>query len=147
MMLRGLMLGVIAVAMVGCQNNQELGRVLGGVVGAGVGNQFGGGSGRTVATVAGALVGSVVGERIGRDIDEANRLKMREVLEDSPSNRDVAWVDPDTRQEFVMRPQRSFRRNHQVCRPFTLHMVIDGERYVKRGVACRRGHGVWEIVE
>ena len=135
--------------LAGCDNNQEFGRVAGGIAGAGIGNRLGSGSNRAFTTVVGAIVGSSLGERIGRDMDERNRERLAQVLENSKSDTQTSWVNPDRQgQRFVVVPGRAFHRHRRICRPFTMTVTIDGETFVKHGVACRDRHqNRWVIVE
>ncbi len=65
-------LGVLIVALVGCQDmgtGEKVGTVGGAVAGGLIGTQIGGGTGNTVAIIGGTLGGALLGGAVGRNYD------------------------------------------------------------------------------
>ena len=104
--------------LAGCDNNQEFGRVAGGIAGAGIGNRLGSGSNRAFTTVVGAIVGSSLGERIGRDMDERNRERLAQVLENSKINVELKQsrkLSPGNFRFYIYTSQiASFNTTHKI---------------------------------
>jgi surface antigen len=135
-----------AAALAACETpptKEQMGTVGGAVVGGVVGSTIGGGTGRTVAILAGTIGGAMVGNRIGRKLDEADRLKAAQALENAPTGQQVAWRNPDTGAEYSLTPTRTYE-GAQPCRDFTVNASIDGKPETVRGKACRKPDGSWQ---
>jgi len=119
------------------------GAALGGLLGA----QIGSGTGQLAATAAGAVVGGLVGQQIGRTMDEVDRMRVHNTLENTPTGRTTAWQNPDTGARYEMTPTETFTRGDGTpCREYTTEAWIDGELEVVRGTACRQPDGTWRAV-
>ena len=130
-----------------CENpptKQQTGAVTGAVVGGVVGSTIGGGTGRTVAIVAGTVAGALFGSHIGKRMDEADRLKAAQALEDLPSGQASKWKNPDTGTEYSMTPTRTYQTGTGPCRDFTVDAKIDGKPEKVQGSACRQSDGTWK---
>src|SRR3954462_11763323 len=91
-------LAAAAFALTACETpptKEQKGAVAGAVVGGVVGSTIGGGTGRTVAIVAGTVAGALIGGRIGQKMDEADRLKAAQALENTPTGQPTSWKNPD----------------------------------------------------
>ena len=128
-------------------SNQEIGALAGTVVGGIVGAQVGDGDGQIIAAYTGAVVGSIIGSNIGATMDEVNRMKMAEVLENTKTDHSRSWVDPDTNARYTVKPTKTIKQNTRICRNFTMSIVIDGELKTAHGVACRDVNGNWKVVD
>ena len=126
-------------------DNQDIGTITGAVVGGIVGNQIGDGQGKVVATGIGVMVGSIIGGNIGASMDEVNRMKMSQALENTKTNHSRSWVDPNTNTKYIIKPTKTTDQNNVICRNFTMSVVIDGKIQVANGVACRDPKGNWVI--
>jgi surface antigen len=122
-------------------NSATAGRVLGGIVGGALGNQIGKGGGRTVATIGGAVAGVLIGGEIGKRMDAADQGCVGQVLEVAPVDRPVQWMEGPT--QYMVVPGQVVNRQGSYCRPYTVEITMDGRRERSKGVACRRGDGVW----
>ena len=144
---RVLMLGSLAV--VGCQNirHEDVGTVSGGVIGGLLGSQFGSGTGKVAAAAGGALLGAYLGGNIGKTMDKVDRMEMQRSLETTPTGHEVHWHNPDTGNDYSIRPTQTYYHHHQPCRVYTTRAVIEGRVEQVHGRACRRSDGTWHVVQ
>lgn len=145
-----LMSTTLALALAGCGAvggpNETSGTVIGGVLGGAVGSQVGGGTGRTVATIVGALIGANIGANVGRSMDHGDRMRAAQVLETSRTGQATGWVNPDTRNEYVVTPTRTYEQAGAPCREYTMRAVVGGQPDTVYGTACRQPDGSWRVV-
>ena len=139
---------VLVVALGACEtmSQAEQGEVIGGVVGGVVGAQVGEGRGRTAAIIVGTLAGAMIGRRIGETMDETDRMRTAEVLNDSRTGTATTWVNPDTGVEYTVTPTRTYEQSSGPCREFRLDARVgdqtDQEVY---GTACLQADGSWLV--
>lgn len=122
-------------------NSAKVGQVLGGIVGGALGSQIGKGNGRTAATIGGAVAGVLIGGELGKRMDAADQGCVGQVLEVAPVDRRVQWVEGPA--QYVVVPGKVVARQGSYCRPYTVEVIMDGQRRRSEGTACRRGDGVW----
>ncbi len=130
-------------------SQQQTGQVVGGVLGGVLGSQVGKGKGRTAAIIAGSLVGVLIGGSIGRNMDDTDKLKAQQALEDSRTNQPTAWRNPDSGYNYTVTPTRTYQPtsgSSTVCREYTTEAVISGRKEVVYGEACRQPDGTWQAV-
>jgi surface antigen len=125
---------------------QTGGAVLGGVLGGIAGAQVGKGKGRTVATIVGALAGALLGGSIGSSMDAVDLQQANQALEERPDGQKVAWTNPNTNNEYEVTPTRTYETNQGVCRDYETVAMIEGQRQVLYGKACRQPDGSWKSV-
>lgn len=141
---------IAALAVTGCSNypygptQQDIGMVIGGALGGALGSQIGGGTGRTVAIVAGTLLGAAVGGNIGRSMDEVDRMRTAQALENVRTGVPSSWRNPDTGNEYMVTPTRTYESASGPCREYSVDAVIEGRREVVYGTACRQPDGTWQ---
>src|SRR3990172_5801506 len=136
---------VSTLAAAGCTANKELGgQAVGGALGGLLGAQIGDGTGQLAATAAGAVLGAYLGGQVGRSMDEVDRIKAHQALERAPTGHSVAWVNPDSRAEYTVRPTRTYDTPSGPCREYTTSGNIDGKRTTMHGTACRQSDGSWK---
>jgi surface antigen len=123
--------------------HEQSGAVVGGVLGGLLGTQVGSGTGRTAAIIAGTLAGAAIGGAIGRSMDVTDRQRVYNTLETVPDNRTVAWVNPNTNNQFQATPVRTFQASGQDCREYRVYGEIDGRPETIVGTACRDAQGRW----
>lgn len=148
-----LALSVAVLLLGGCANQDsgpafdesDAGQILGGVAGAAAGSQVGSGSGRTIATIAGALIGSMVGERIGARMEQDDMQQTASALEENPTGRTTAWVNPDTGSEFRVTPTETWESDGRPCREFEFRVETDRGEDTQQRTACRTADGIWEV--
>jgi surface antigen len=141
------LLVAVALALAACETpptKEQKGTVAGAVVGGVVGSTIGGGTGRTVAIVAGTVAGAVIGGRIGQKMDEADRLKAAQALEQTRTGEHTSWKNPDTGAQYTMTPTRTYEAKGEPCRDFTVDGVVDGKAEKIQGSACRQQDGSWK---
>lgn len=146
---------VSALALSGCAENagqkETGGALLGAALGGLLGSQFGSGGGRLAATAFGTLAGAAVGSSIGRNMDEVDRMKMRQaerVAYTAPLNETIVWNNPDSGNHGSFTPVRDGRTDGGAyCREFQSEIIVGGKKEEGFGTACRQPDGTWKIVE
>ncbi len=129
-------------------NRALLGSLIGGALGGYAGAQIGAGHGRTAAIVGGSLLGVWVGGEVGRAMDRADRLALRDALEEAPPHGTVGWDNPDTRARYAVTPADTYQSaSGRYCREFQTTATIGGRTRNLYGNACREPDGSWEIVD
>ena len=126
-------------------NNQQTGALTGGVIGGLVGSQFGGGAGKVAAAAGGALLGTFIGSRIGQTMDSVDQMKMQRAFDTAPTGQEVGWKNPDSGNQYTVRPTRTYYTGNQPCREYTTHANIGGKLEQIHGTACRQADGAWKI--
>jgi surface antigen len=128
-------------------NREAWGSVLGGVAGGLLGSTVGRGAGNAAAIVGGAVLGTLVGGSVGRSMDDLDRVRVAQALENVPSRQALAWQNPDTENRYEVEPLGTFKdREGRYCREFQTKALIAGESQQVYGTACRQPDGTWEIV-
>lgn len=141
-------------ALQGCAEHPTASRaggaVAGGVAGGILGSMVGGGTGRLIATGIGASLGALAGSEIGAAMSRADKREHQQALgtalEDAPTNRTVAWENPDTGARGRVTPTETYRRGGQYCREYQQTVTVGGETRQAYGTACRQPDGSWKIV-
>jgi surface antigen len=137
-----------AALLTGCahyQSQQEqTGLVIGGVLGGVLGSQVGHGDGRTAAIILGSLVGAAVGGAVGHSMAETDKLKTAQALENVRTGVPSSWRNPDTRNEYVVTPTRTFDATSGPCRDYSIDAVVGGKKDKVFGTACRQADGSWQ---
>lgn len=135
------LLGLITLS--GC-TKQNVGTAVGGALGGYLGSQIGDGSGQLAATAAGVLAGSLIGGSIGESMDELDRIKSNQVLEQAPTGTPTSWQNPDTGGNYTVTPTRTWQTAEGPCREYTTDAVIGGRSERVYGTACRQPDGQWQ---
>lgn len=146
---------VISLFLVGCAGNtgqkESIGTVLGAAGGGLLGSQFGSGSGQLAATAAGTLLGALVGSNIGRTMDDVDRMKAHQALEQAtyaPIGETITWNNPRSGHRGAVTPVRdgvSSLGNY--CREFQQTVTIDGRTEQLYGTACQQSDGSWKLAQ
>jgi surface antigen len=145
----------ISMLSAGCANNvrekETIGTVLGAAGGGLLGAQFGKGRGQLAATAAGTLFGALVGSSIGRTMDEVDRMKARQALEQAtytPIGETITWNNPRTGHEGAVTPVRDgVTASGAYCREFQQTVTIGNKTEKAYGTACRQPDGSWKLVQ
>ena len=141
---------VIALALVaGCETttNAQKGEILGGVLGGVVGSQVGDGTGQTVAIIVGTMAGAMIGRQIGQSMDDVDRMKTAQALNDNRSGQSTTWTNPDTGEQYTVTPTRTYEQSGSPCREFELDATVGGEPGQRvTGTACLQADGTWKVV-
>jgi len=136
-----------ALAVAACEtppSKQDMGAVSGAVIGGVVGSTIGGGTGRTVAIVAGTVAGALLGSHIGKRMDEADRMKAAQALENTPTGQQTTWRNPDTGSQYSVTPTRTYEAAGAPCRDFTVNATVEGKPDTVKGAARRPADGTWK---
>jgi surface antigen len=140
------MVSITLLASCETMSQGDQGEVIGGVVGGVLGAQVGEGRGRTAAIIIGTLAGALIGRQIGDNMDDVDRMRTANVLNDSRTGTSTTWVNPDTGYEYTVTPTRTYEESSGPCREFRLDAAVgnspDEEVY---GTACLQADGSWLI--
>jgi surface antigen len=130
----------------GYQSQQEqAGMVIGGLLGGVLGTQVGQGDGRTAAIILGTLAGTAIGGSVGRSMADADKLKTAHALENVRTGVPSSWKNPDSGNQYVVVPTRTFDATTGPCRDYTVDAVIAGKKEKVNGTACRQADGSWQM--
>ena len=133
-------------ACAGYQSQQEqAGMVIGGVLGGVLGSQIGHRDGRTAAIILGSIAGAAVGGSVGHSMADVDKLKTAQTLEGVRTGVPSSWRNPDSGNEYVVVPTRTFDSNGGPCRDYTIDAVVAGKQDKIFGTACRQPDGSWQI--
>lgn len=141
---------IVLPPITGCETttHAQQGEVVGGVLGGVLGSQVGEGSGKTVAIIVGTMAGSMIGRQIGQSMDDVDRMKTAETLNNNRTGQSTTWTNPDTSEKYTVTPTRTFEESGGPCREFELDATVGGEPDEKvSGTACLQADGSWEIVQ
>ncbi len=127
---------------VSCANKGQTGAATGAAGGAILGQAIGG---DTKSTVAMALFGTLLGYLIGNEMDKADKKRMSQAFETTPAGETAEWVNPDTKNQYKVKPGKKYTVDEKVCRPAEIDAVIDGEPQKTTTKACRNENGEWII--
>lgn len=130
----------LAVTLVstGCEttSNKDMGTAFGALVGGLLGSQID--DNDTRGAIIGALVGGVVGRMIGDYMDESDKGKLVETLNEAPQGQTVSWHNDRSGNEFEVTPTSSYyAQGDRQCRKFDQVVYVDGRREVMEGIACK----------
>ncbi len=135
----------------GYGEKQTVGTVGGAAIGGLLGSQFGSGTGRLVATGAGVFIGGLVGSEIGRTMDEQDRMRADQAVNQAhtaPVGETIAWNNPESGNSGAVTPVRDGTSTSGLyCREFQQTITVNGRTESAYGTACREPDGTWKIVE
>lgn len=128
------------------QSEQEqAGMVIGGVLGGLLGSQIGHHQGRTAAIILGSLAGAAIGGSVGNSMAEADRRNTNQALEHVRAGVPSSWRNPDSGNQYVVVPRRSYDTPAGPCREYSIEAVIGGKKDTVFGTACRQSDGSWQM--
>jgi surface antigen len=128
-----------------CTSQKETGTLAGAVTGAVVGSSVGKGRGRALGIFFGAIIGSELGRAIGEYMDANDRGHTAYILEHNKTNEITSWRNPDTTNNYKVKPTRTDHSNKGPCREFTVDTQIAGKNQQLYGYACRQVDGSWKM--
>jgi len=140
---------VCCLSLVGCNdfNNQDVGTVSGAVAGGLLGSTIGKGGGQLVAIAAGTLVGAYLGGSIGKHMDDQDRMRMNNALENNNLGQPAYWRNRNTGLQYRVTPVKNVTvHGNQYCREYRTTAIIDGKQQQMYGTACRQPDGAWKAV-
>ncbi|MBF0161323.1 MAG: hypothetical protein HQL88_03455 [Magnetococcales bacterium] len=142
------MVGLVSCLLLsGCMETRaQSGAGIGALGGGLLGSLAGPAKNRGQNALIGAAVGGLVGYAVGNEMDKSDQLHVSRAYERTPDNQPVAWVNPNSGNQYTVTP-RSTTRNAagQPCRQAEIDSVIDGRHETVVKMACRRPDGAWEF--
>lgn len=139
-----------AISLTACTTpptKQDVGTVSGGVIGGLVGSRFGGGTGQLLAVGAGTLIGAYVGGAIGKNMDDADRAKLNNTLDNNAVGQPAYWQNQKTGATYNVVPTKNVTVDgNQYCREYQSTANIAGKKQQVYGTACRQPDGSWQAV-
>jgi len=135
--------------LAGCadMSKQDIGTLSGGAIGGLVGSQFGGGTGKLLAIGAGAVAGAVIGNAIGKNMDDTDRLKMNQAMEQNSLGQPAYWTNQKTDDSYTVVPTKNVSYDgNPYCREYRSTAIIAGKKQQIYGTACRQPDGTWQTV-
>ena len=144
---------VLVVVLPGCaeiSGNPKT--TIGAVGGAAVGGLIAGAAHGSPAAIAASVIGgALVGGLVGNLLDERDRRlasqAAHDALETAPSDRSVAWTNPDTGHSGTVTPQHTYQSaDGRYCREYQTTITIDGQPREVHGTACRQPDGTWQVL-
>lgn len=101
--------------------------------------------------IGGALLGGLAGGAIGNRMDAADKQQQaqaaQKAFETTPSGQSVAWRNPDTGNNGMVTPTRTYQSaGGQYCREYQQTITVGGEKQQAYGTTCRQPDGSWKIV-
>lgn len=150
-MKNGLIITIVAIAVTlnGCYSykKEHVGVATGGALGGYIGSQIGSGKGQLAATAAGVLAGALIGGSMGRSMDELDRIKAQQALENTRTGSTTSWHNPDTGANYSVTPTRTYETAGATpCREYATTATIEGRTETVYGTACREPDGRWHTV-
>jgi surface antigen len=136
----------------GAGEKQQGGTLLGAVGGALLGAQIGDGKGQLAAVAAGTLLGALIGGEVGKTLDEVDRLRAQQAVEQAhtaPINETIAWNNPETGNAGTVTATRDGTNpvTGAYCREYQTTVTIGGKTEEAYGTACRQPDGSWKILD
>ena len=146
--MRLIAVGICMLIMTSCagvdMNKGQQGAIGGAAGGALIGQAIGR---NTEATLIGAAVGTMLGYIVGNEMDKYDKQQLNNAYDRGPSGQPVAWVNPDTGNNYQVVPQRPYtnKSTNQVCRQAEIMATIDGKPQKTITTACRNSQGQWVL--
>ncbi len=139
---------IAAIPLSSCEttSHAQQGEIIGGVIGGVVGAQIGDGRGQTAAIIIGTIAGSMIGRHIGESMDDTDRMRTAQALNDSRTGQMTTWVNPDNGNVYTVTPTETYERDEGPCREFRLDAKVgEGPSEDVYGTACLQADGSWLI--
>lgn len=139
-----------SIAITGCQNmsKSDIGTMTGAVAGGLVGSTIGQGRGQVMAIAAGAAAGALIGNAIGKNMDEMDRMKMNQTLENNRVGTPAYWTNKKSGTRYKVTPVKDVTvKGNEYCREYQTVATINGEQQKMYGTACRQPDGSWKVVK
>ncbi|MGE4422635.1 MAG: YMGG-like glycine zipper-containing protein [Pseudodesulfovibrio sp.] len=97
----------------------------------------------------GAGVGLLAGYIVGNEMEKADRVRLSDTLESTPSGYSNEWVNPDTRTRYEAIPEPPRQYNDgRVERDVTIRaQMADGSHQTVYAKAYRQPDGSWQLVQ
>lgn len=139
----------LSINLLGCSNmsNQDVGTITGGIAGGLIGSTLGKGSGQMIAIAAGTVAGAMIGGAVGRNMDENDRMRMNQALENNNLGQPAYWRNAKTGNNYRVTPVKNVTVDgNQYCREYRTTANIAGKQQQMYGTACRQPDGSWKAM-
>jgi surface antigen len=108
-----------------------------------IGPRTAGRDNRAAATLIGARVDSLVAPKVGRELDDGDRACVGHALEIGKPGHRVSWDNAGV--HYDLTPDEGHNEIAGVCRDFKLVARGSSGRSKRRGTACQKGPGLWQL--
>ena len=124
----------------------DSGTAIGAVVGGAVASQIGDGN-KTTKILVGVALGGLIGRTIGKYMDDSDRKKVAQSLDETPSGETSAWKNQKTGNSYELTPGKNYQSAEgNECREFEQEAIVNGKREKVNGTACKEPEsGQWEM--
>jgi surface antigen len=139
-----------SLSIAGCQNmsQQDVGTVTGAVAGGLLGSTVGQGGGQMVAIAAGTLAGAYIGGKVGKHMDDEDRARMNQALDNNNAGQPAYWRNAKTGTSYKVTPVKNVTvKENKYCREYRTTADIGGKQEQMYGTACRQPDGSWKAVK
>lgn len=127
--------------------NQDTGAMTGALAGGLLGSTVGEGSGQFLAIAAGTIAGAYIGGAVGKSMDDMDRLKVKQALENNDVGEPAYWRNERTKSCYRVVPMKNVAVDgNQYCREYRTIAEIAGKKQEMYGTACRQPDGSWKAV-
>lgn len=140
---------LLSTLLVSCSNmtKQDVGTISGGIAGGLLGSTVGKGSGQLVAIAAGTLAGAYLGGAIGKNMDDNDRSRVNQALDNNSVGQPAYWRNANTGADYQVVPTKNVTVNgNEYCREYQTIATIGGKKQHMYGTACRQPDGSWQAV-
>ncbi len=137
------------ISLIGCSNmsKQDVGVITGGVAGGLLGSTVGQGTGKLLAVAAGTVAGAFIGGAIGKNMDDTDKLKMNQALDNNSVGQPAYWKNSENGNSYQLTPTKNVTVNgNEYCREYRSTADIAGKKQQVYGTACRQPDGTWQAV-
>jgi surface antigen len=131
--------------MSGHCNRQAIGASFAIPAGEMIGPRTAGRDNRAAATLIGASVDGLVAPKIGRELDEGDRACVGHALEIGKPGHRVSWDNAATGVHYDLTPDEGHNEIAGMCRGFKLVAHGSTGHSKRRGTACQKGPGLWQL--
>ncbi len=131
-------------------NKELVGTLAGAALGGYVGSTIGKGKGQLAAVAVGTLAGGMIGGSIGESLDEVDRMKMNQAVQQAqaaPVGQQITWNNPDSGNSGSVKAVRDgWSDSGEYCRQFEQVVQVGEQREQEYGTACRGDDGSWAVL-
>lgn len=119
-----------------------VGALLGGILASKTGDDH-----KAGRILAGAAIGGLLGRTIGKHMDDNDRKKVAESLEQSEAGETSAWTNEKTGNKYDFTPGEKYTSSEGYqCREFVQEVIVNGKREKVNGTACKEPEkGQWSL--
>lgn len=123
-------------------SGMAIGAILGGILGAQTGDDN-----KAARILVGTILGGAIGRTIGRYMDENDRKRVSQSLEESEPGTTTNWTNENSGHSYEFTPGDKYTSAEGYeCRTFVQEAIINGKREKVDGTACKEpDKGQWNL--